>query len=328
MSPDDSHLPDAVSDRFRSANALPSTTSEGLTADPMYREAMKGAWLGLVVNLALGIVKLSAGVVSGSFALISDAVNSLGDSINSCVTLGALWYAQRPADDDHPYGHSRAETVAGAYVALLVIISAILVGWEAVRRMSIVHGEPPAWTLVLAAINVVLKEALYRYKRGISQRTGSTAILANAWDHRSDALCSLAVLIGLAVVRFAGPGWIWADEAAALVVVTLITLTGLRLLWETTSELLDPQANPEMIDRVREIAAAVSGVRDVEKLLVRKTGIEYLVDIHIQVDSHLTVAEGHRIGHLVKDRLVHEIAPIRDVLVHLEPYPHVHGAQS
>lgn len=280
--------------------------------------------LGLVVNLALGIVKLVGGLVGGSFALVSDAVNSLGDALTSVVVVAALWYAQRPADDEHPYGHTRAEAVAASNVALLIILSALFVGWQALIRITGQHDVPPVWTLWIAAANVVIKEGLYRYKVRIGKQTGSAAIVANAWDHRSDALCSLAVFIGLGVVRWAGPDYIWADEAAALVVVAAILISGVKLFRTSTSELLDPQADPKLVEQIRATAEQTPGVRQVEKLWVRKTGMEYLADIHIQVDAQLTVDEGHSIGHLVKDRLVENFATLRDVLVHLEPCPHTH----
>jgi cation diffusion facilitator family transporter len=210
----------------------------------------------------------------------------------------------------------------------LIITSAVYIVWEAVRRLTLAHPIPPGWTLWIAGANVVIKEALYRYKLGVGVRTGSTAIIANAWDHRSDAICSFAVLVGLAVARWAGPEYIWADEAAALVVVAAILWTGIRLLRQSTSELLDPQADVEVVDQIRGLAAAVPGVRAVEKLWVRKTGIEYLVDIHIQVDAGLTVDAGHSIGHAVKDRLVEGFAAVRDVMVHLEPFPHTDRSQG
>ncbi|MBX3412977.1 MAG: cation transporter [Pirellulales bacterium] len=286
---------------------------------------MRAAWLGLLVNISLGVVKLVGGIVGSSFALVSDAVNSLGDALTSAVVLFALWFAQRPADDEHPYGHTRAEAIAGSYVALLVIVSALLVGWEAIQRLWIEHVTPPVWTMWIAGANVLIKEGLYRYKQRIGQRIGSSAILANAWDHRSDAFCSLAVLIGLAAVRWGGPSFLWADEAAALVVVSAIVWSGGWLLAGSTSELLDPQADEKLVAEIREVAAAVPGVRAVEKLWVRKTGIEFLADIHIEVDARMTVEEGHRIGHEVKDQLVARFASLRDVLVHLEPYPHEHA---
>ncbi len=233
-----------------------------------------------------------------------------------------MWYSQRPPDEKHPYGHTRAEAVAASNIALLIIISALAVGWQALIRFSVKHDLPPVWTLWIAGANVVIKETLYRYKMRVGAVTGSAAIIANAWDHRSDALCSLAVFIGLGIVRWAGPDYIWADEAAALVVVAAILWSGSKLFLASTSDLLDPQANVELVQQIRNTAAQTPGVQQVEKLWVRKTGMEYLADIHIQVDGQLSVDEGHCIGHLVKDRLVEKFVSLRDVLVHLEPYPH------
>lgn len=297
---------------------------EQSNAASLYREATQAALLGLAVNLVLGIVKLIGGILGKSFALISDAVNSLGDVFASVVVLFGLHAAQRPPDAEHPYGHTRAEAIAGSNVALLIIMSALLVGWEAIQRLNIHHELPPIWTLWIAGANALIKEVLYRYKLRIGQRTGSSSVIANAWDHRSDALCSLAVLIGLGVVRWGGPDWIAADEIAALVVVVAIVWSGLRLFHNSSSELMDLQADEELVQQIRMTAESVDGVKAVEKLWVRKSGLEYFADIHIEVEQSLTVAEGHRIGHLVKDRLVAEFPALRDVLAHLEPYPHLH----
>ncbi|WP_146393185.1 cation diffusion facilitator family transporter [Allorhodopirellula solitaria] len=294
----------------------------------LYREVTQAALLGLVVNLVLGVVKLVGGILGSSFALIADAVNSIGDVVTTLVVLFALRVAQRPADAEHPYGHSRAEGIAASNVALLVIISAVLVGWEAIQRISTEHTVPPAWTLWIAGGNVIIKEGLYRYKVQVGKRTGSASIIANAWDHRSDALCALAVLIGLAAVRFGGPRFAWADEAASLVVVAAIVWTGVQLFRASASELMDVQANPDLVDRMRAAAVEVDGVENVETLWVRKSGLEYFADIHIEVDQALTVAEGHRIGHRVKDHLLEQFISLRDVLVHLEPYPHEHHQNS
>lgn len=276
------------------------------------------------MNLLLGAVKLVGGSVSGSFALISDAVNSLGDCLTSGVVLVALYVAQRPADAEHPYGHTRAEAIAASNVALFVILSALVVGWEALQRFNLPHPAPPVWTLWIAGTNIAIKESLYWYKRRIGQRTGSRALIANAWDHRGDAFSSLAVLVGLAAVRWGGPKFIWADEAAALVVVAAIVWSAAHLFRVSASELMDVQANDEFVQEVRQAAESVPGVRAVETLWVRKTGLEFLADIHIEVDASLTVEEGHRISHDVKDRLVEGFPRLRNVLVHLEPFPHIH----
>lgn len=297
------------------------------TSNTAYRDAGRAAWLGFGVNLTLGVVKLVGGIVGSSFALISDAVNSLGDVFMSLVVLFALRIAQRPPDAEHPYGHTRAEAIAGSNVAVLIIVSALMVGWEAVQRVRIQHDLPPVWTLWIAAGNVLIKEALYRHNLRIGKRTRSSVVIAGAWDHRSDAFCSLAVLIGLGVVRWGGPAWIGADEVAALVVAVIIW-SGAGLFRKSASELMDVQADAEFVQQLREAAESVPGVKAVETLWVRKSGLEFLADIHIEVNRDLTVAEGHRIGHRVKDHLLNVCPELRGVLVHLEPHPHRHDAHN
>ena len=300
-------------------NGTPRLETSTSTAS-LYRTATRATLLGLAANAALGVVKLFGGLVGNSFALLSDAVNSLGDCLTSLVVLCALRVAQRPADAEHPYGHTRAEAIAATNVALVIILSALAIGCEALRRFGSVYAPPPVWTLWIAAANVLIKESLYQYKAAVGRRVGSSAVIANAWDHRSDALCSATVLAGLAAVRWGGPALSWADPAAALIVVLAIVWSGVRLFRNSASELMDPQAAPETVAAVRRVAEQVPGVCAVEKLWVRKTGLEYLSDIHLQVDAHLSVAEGHRIGHCVKDQLLESFPALRDVLVHLEPY--------
>jgi cation diffusion facilitator family transporter len=272
-----------------------------------------------VVNAILGGVKLAASLVTGSFALLADAVNSLGDCVTSVIILFALYYAQRPADAEHPYGHTRAEAVVGSNVALLVMLSALWVGFAAIGQFGETPPVPPMWTLIIAAVNVVVKESLYRYKIGVGRRLGSAALIANAWDHRSDALCSMAVFIGLAVVIWGGPEWAWVDAATALVVVAAILFSAGKVYRESFSELLDRQADDAFVEKVRAAARSSDEVYEVETLRVRKSGMEYFVDIHIEVDPHLPVAEGHRISHEVKAHLLSDFPQVRDVLVHVEP---------
>jgi len=287
-----------------------------------YRQASRATALGLAVNFLLGLTKLVGGLLAGSFALVADSVNSLGDTVASIVVLVALRIAQRPADENHPYGHSRAEAVAASNVALLIIVSALLLGVEAVRRFGLDHAAPPTWAIAIAAANVVIKEALYRYKLRVASRTGSAAVLANAWDHRADALSALAVLLGLSAVAIGGAAWIWADEVAALFVVGVILRGAIPLFRNSARDLLDAQAEPELVQQVRAWARQTDGVEEVEKLWIRKSGLEYMVEIHLEVDPKRTVADGHRIGHEVQARLQGQFPRLRHVLVHLEP----HGA--
>lgn len=285
----------------------------------LYRLPMVAAAVGVGINLALGAAKLAGGVLGDSFALIADAVNSFGDVVASAVVLAALIYAQRPADAQHPYGHTRAEAVAGAGVAILIVLSAAWIAWEAARRLPDVHGPPAPWTLWLAGANVVVKEALFRYKRRVGRRSGSQALIANAWDHRSDALASAAVLAGLVAVIVGGRAWMWADEAAALLVAVAIAWSGVALFRTSASDLLDRQAEPELLRAVAAEAQRVEGVVAVESLRLRKSGLEYFADLHLEVDPDLTVTRGHAIGHRTKDHLLERFERLRDVLVHVEP---------
>lgn len=288
--------------------------------DSPYREVTRAAGVGLIVNLILAIVKLIGGVVGHSFALLSDAANSIGDVLTSCVVLFAIRHAQKPADAEHPYGHTRIEAIAGSNVAVLIIVSAAWIGWEAISRFSHPHPIPPAWALGIAGGNVLVKEFLYRYKIRVGRKTGSLAIVAGAWDHRSDALCSLAVLIGLATIRVGGADYIWADEVASLVVVAAILWTAFNLLRQSTNELLDAQADETLVAEMRATAMRVDGVLGVEKFRVRKSGLEFFADIHVEVAPDQTVADGHLIGHAAKAELMNQFPTLRDVLVHLEPH--------
>ena len=295
------------------------TNAESISS--LYRSARTAVWVGLAVNLVLALVKLVAGIVGHSIALIADAVNSAGDGLSSGVILYALGVAQRPADREHPYGHSRAESIAALSIAVLIGASAIGIAIESLRSLGRSHPVPPVWTLWIAAGNAILKEFMYQYKRRVARRTGSQALVAGAWDHRSDALCSVAVLVGLAFVRYGGESLIWADEAAAIVVVGLILLASLKLFRRNASQLMDEQAEDETIAAIRRVAEHTPDVVRVEKIRARRAGIEVFVDIHIEVPSSLTVNEGHRIGHNVQARLIESITPVSEVLVHVEPAP-------
>lgn len=285
-----------------------------------YREATRAGLVGLTVNLALGVIKLIAGIVARSTALIADAVNSLGDALSSLAVVYGLRISQLPADEEHPYGHARAEGIAATNVAVVIIVSAGIVGWEALMRFGQLAPAVPWWAMAIATGNVVLKECLFQYKVRVGRRTKSASIIANAWDHRSDALCSLAVLIGFLVVRVGGPAYGWADQVAAIIVSLGVIWSGIGLFRSSANELMDAQAESEFLDQIRDQALGVTGVEGVETLLVRKVGLEYFVDVHIEVNPSLTVDYGHRIGHHVKDRLLAHFQELRDVLVHLEPH--------
>jgi cation diffusion facilitator family transporter len=287
----------------------------------LYRTGRRAALWGIGISLGLGLVKLTGGLFGHSVALVSDAIHSFGDALTSTAVFGALLWSQRPADREHPYGHSRVEAVAGSNVALLLILSALTIAWEAIRTLGEVSPPPETYTLAIAGASILLKESLFQYNRRIASRTRSGALLATAWDHRLDAFGSLVVLVGLALARWGGPALHAADHVAALGVAGVILWAGGHLFWASLNELMDRQAEPEILEAVRREAHLVPGVLGIEKLLVRKSGLEYLVDIHVEIDPHMSVWQGHAIGHAVKDRLLERIVTVKDVLVHIEPAP-------
>jgi cation diffusion facilitator family transporter len=290
----------------------------GNTSD-LYRQARSAALWGIGVNLGLGLVKLVGGHYGHSFALQTDAVHSLVDAVISATLLGALVYAERPADREHPYGHTRAEAVVGALVAVVLIVLALGIGREAWLSFNRPRPRPHGFTLVIAAVGAMVQEGLARFATRTARRSGSQAVLATAWDYRLDALGSLLVVVGVALAKWGGPRWERADHVVAGIVVATILWVGLRLFWQNVQELMDRQADPAILDEVRAEALGVPGVLDVETLRIRKAGLEYLVDIHVEVDPELSVRQGHAIAHAVKDRLRGCFPAIRDVLVHVEP---------
>ena len=298
---------------------LPGMNDVASTED-LYAMTRRAASVGLAVTLVLGVAKLLGGWLGHSLALLSDSVNSFGDALSATSILGALWWAQQPADREHPYGHTRIETITASYVALLLIGSGVWVGVTAIRSWNDTPPDTHAYTLVIALVSLVANEVVFRYSMSVAKRTRSKSLEAAAWDQRLDVFGSLVVLISIAINVWAGSEWHAVDHIAALIVAAIILFAGGTLFWESLHDLMDRQADPELLETVRGLAAAVDGVRGIEKLLVRKAGLEYFADIHVEVDPEITVQEAHRIGHAVKDRLLAAVPAVKDVLVHIEPY--------
>ncbi len=299
----------------------PQSDNRATSRLDLYRQARRAATWGIGVSLGLGVVKLLGGVFGHSLALVSDAAHSLIDATISSALVGALVFAQRPADREHPYGHARFEAVAGAGVALMLITLALGIAREALITLDTPWVAPASYTVAIGLGGSVLQELLFRYARRVAIRTNSAALLATAWDYRLDSLGGVAVVIGVTLSRWGGPSWSWADQAAALFVAGAVLWVGGHLLWGNVQDLMDRQAGPALIEEIRRLAHGVDGVLGVETLRVRKVGLEYLADMHIEVDPDRSVREGHAIAHAVKDRIIDHILPIRDVLVHVEPAP-------
>ncbi len=269
--------------------------------------------------MVLVVVKLGGGFVLRSSALIADAVNSIGDVTSSLAVRAALHIAEQEEDEDHPYGHTKAESIAGFGVSMLVMFGAGVLTIETVQRFDTQPRIPGIGAGVIAAACAVVKEIVYRYTTRVGKRLNSAALRATALDHRSDAWASAAIAVSLFAAPYLGDFGAYVDPLAALCVCALLIATSTKMLFGVATELMDQQADEHTVAKVRDIAAEVDQVRDIEKLRVRKSGLEYFIEIHVQVDGHLTVEQGHRIGHEVKDRLLAKMPRVRDVHLHVEP---------
>ena len=274
---------------------------------------------GIALNALLAAVKIGGGVFGNTYALIADGVESLLDILSSGLVWAGLRVAARPPDANHPYGHGKAEPLAGLAVALIVFVAAGWIGWHAVLEIRTPHRTPHWGTLPLLAAVVGAKFVFSRRLVRAGREAGSTSLRIEAWHHYADALTSAAAFVGIAIAVAGGPGYESADDWAALAACAVVAFNGLSLARRALDDVMDVAVPHEFEIRIRAIAAAVSGVRGVEKCRIRKSGVEHFVDIHVEVDGRLSVHEGHEIARAVKRALLASPHRVGDVLVHIEP---------
>ena len=275
--------------------------------------------VGALVSIILILLKFFAGIFGSSQALIADAVHSVSDLFTDVVVLLGIGIGRKPPDEEHPFGHARIETLASAIVGIALIATALFIGIKA--SLNIYHHtetHPKMLALVVAGISVTLKEILFHYTVHTGRRIKSQLIVANAWHHRSDALSSVAVLIGIAGTQIK-PSWHILDSFAALLVSFFIVKVGLDILRNALREFTDTAPQLEVIGKIRQCALTVDGVIDTHDLRVRTSGGFYQMEIHIEVDGQLTVAAGHRIAKAVESCLVEDIESLDRVIVHVDP---------
>ena len=281
---------------------------------------MRAALTGLLVNAALMVVKLLAGLLGNSYALVADAIESSTDLFSSLIVWAGLRITTRPADADYPYGYGKAETLAAAAVSLMLLGAAIGIAVAAVREIVTPHHVPAAFTLAVIAAVVVIKEFLSRRVLRVGYETRSTAVKADAWHHRSDALTSAAAFVGIAIALWGGPGWESADDWAALVASGVIAINGGLLLRSALRDLMDRMPEGPLSEQIAAAALSVEGVRAIEKLMIRKLGMDYFVDLHVQADPMLPLRDAHVLSGKVKGAIRSSIPGVSRVLIHMEPY--------
>jgi cation diffusion facilitator family transporter len=295
------------------------------SVDRRAEESRKLLLAGVVVNLVLALTKIAGGLFGRSHALIADGIESSLDVLSSIMMWGAIKYAERPPDNDHPYGHGKMESLAAVAGSLLLILAGVALGLRSIRELFLLQrpvgldNVPAGFTLVVLGATIVLKEGLFRWVKLRSVAIESKALQTDAWHHRSDAMTSLAAAVGISAALIGGPSWAPADDWAALFSCGVIIFNGLGMLRASIGEVLDEQATPELVAEILTVVREVPGVTSVEKCRVRKSGFMRFADIHVRVAGECTVREGHDVAHSVKNRLLDGGFHMADVIVHIEP---------
>lgn len=275
--------------------------------------------VGMAVNIVLAILKIVTGIVGSSYALIADGIESTTDIVSSLVVWTGLKISALPPDDDHPYGHGKAESIAGMVVAVALLLAAMFIGIQSVREIITPHHAPAWYTLLVLALVIVTKETLYRFVFRVGNELTSTAVKGDAWHHRSDAITSVAAFVGISIALIGGQGYESADDWAALLACSFILFNGYRIFRAALGEIMDAAVPSPIQKEVRELSASVPGVIRVEKCRIRKSGLGLIVEIHVEVDGDLTVRRGHEIAHEVSGHLKSSSLVIQHVVAHVEP---------
>lgn len=281
--------------------------------------AIKATYFSIIGNASLAVIKGLAGFFGNSYALIADAIESTTDIFSSFLVLFGLKYASRPADKNHPYGHGRAEPLITFLVVGFLITSATIIAYESIKNIGTPHELPKVWTLFVLIPLIIWKEISYRLVMRKAKVTNSSSLKADAWHHRSDAITSVAALIGISIALYFGKGYETADDWAALFASGFILYNSYKIFRPALGEIMDEHLYDDLVDDIRKVSLTVDGIIATEKCFNRKAGMLYHVDLHATVQADITVKFGHEIAHNLKDTLRHAIPQLGHVLIHIEP---------
>jgi len=294
-----------------------------ITNPVRYQASRRVALVGMLTNALLVVGQVTVGIIGHSQALVADGMHTLADLSSDLLVLYALKHSAKEADEEHPYGHARIETAVTLVLGALLLLVGIGIATRAGLRLAgdMPFMAPAAITLWVSGFTILAKEGLYRYTLRTARRFDSDLLKASAWHHRSDAISSIIVFIGIAG-SIAGVEWL--DAAAALGVALFVAKIGIQLGWPAISELVDTGLGKEQLQHIRRTILAVDGVRELHLLRTRRIGGRALVDVHIIVDEEISVSEGHYISEMVRARLVNEVDVVADALVHIDPEDDTH----
>ena len=281
--------------------------------------AIKATYFSIIGNTSLALIKGLTGFFGNSYALVADAIESTTDIFASFLVLFGIKYSNRPADENHPYGHGRAEPLITFLVVGFLITSATIIAYESVQNIGTPHELPKAWTLIVLALIIGWKEYSFQMVMKKSIITNSSSLKADAWHHRSDAITSVAAFIGISIALILGKGYESADDWAALFASFFILYNSYLIFRPALGEIMDEHRYEDLVENIRQVSLKVEGIIGTEKCFIRKAGMKYHVDLHAIVDANISVKEGHDLAHKLKDTLRSEILELGHVLIHIEP---------
>ena len=294
----------------------------------MHRAALRVARIGLGINGILACATLVAGVLSGSTAVFATGVEFSGDLLASAVVLAGVRAAARPADEDHPYGHGRFEMLAGFTVGVILVLAGVLTCYYALQAIGVQHAPPGSLAVLTLLGAIIVRSVMSAVKFRVGRRLHSTALVADGWNDTVDILSGLAALTAVALATYNPERFLAADHYGGFAVGMVVIATGVRVLRDASLELIDTMPPADLTETARAAAARVPGVLGVEKLLARKTGLQYHVDLHIEVEPTMTVLASHEVAARVRSTLRQQLPWVADVLVHVEPTPPGRGHDS
>lgn len=294
------------------------------SSKPASHAGLRTTLIGIIVSALLALAKALGGIFGNSYALIADAIESGADVFTSTMLWLGIKWSGKPPDENHPYGHGKAEALVAMGIAIALTIAAGIIIRDSIYNILEPHKTPKAYTLVILIFVILTKELLYRYVLQTGKEINSGAVKADAFHHRSDAITSAAAFVGISIALIGGEGFEVADDFAALLAGGFIIYNAWSIARPAIGELLDEALEPEIQEKVFQIASNTTGVRLVEKCTSRKMGLGSHVDMHISVDKNITVEEGHAISHRVKDNIKEKIPSIIDIHIHIEPFPGSH----
>ena len=281
--------------------------------------AVKATYFSIISNATLALIKGIAGFFGNSYALIADAIESTTDIFASFLVLFGIKYSNRPADENHPYGHGRAEPLITFLVVGFLITSATIIAYESILNIGTPHDLPKSWTLIVLGLIICWKEYSFQTVIKKSIITNSSSLKADAWHHRSDAITSVAAFIGISIALVLGKGYESADDWAALLASFFILYNSYMIFRPALGEIMDEHRYDDLVENIRKESLKVDGIIGTEKCFIRKAGMKYHVDLHAIVDATISVKEGHDLAHKLKDTLRSKILELGHVLIHIEP---------